>query len=291
MIWVVGSDGMLGKEICSLLRKEQISFQGTDKEVNITSLAQLNEASKKIKPTWIINCAAYTNVDGAEDNKAIAYQLNSDGPCNLAKIASKLDIPLIHISTDYVFSTVDKQIPIKEDFETNPISVYGDSKLSGELAIQKYCKKYFIFRTSWLYGKHGKNFVFTMLKLMQSKSELKVVSDQLGSPTWTFDLAEHILFIIKNKRKEYGLYHFSNQGSCSWYGFAKEINKIAHQYNYVSYVNVIPCNTDQYPTKAKRPKYSVLSKNKILKTFYLTIPKWHESLQNFLEEIDISDIK
>ena len=291
MVWIVGCNGMLGKEICDILLEQKISYFSSDKEIDITDYNQLKKTALESKPSWIVNCSAYTNVDKAEDDAIAAFQINQMGVGNLATIAQDHDIPIIHFSTDYVFDGLNEN-PVEESEVPNPIGIYGQSKLAGELKLQKICSKFFVIRTAWLYGKYGKNFVYTMLKLMNEKKELKVVNDQIGTPTWTFDLASLAVKFISENSKEYGIYHFTNNGKCSWYDFAKEIYGLGKEYNLIqnSEVEVTPCTTGEFPTKAKRPKYSVLSKAKIEKVFNFKIPAWESSLRNFMKGVEKSEI-
>ena len=213
-------------------------------------------------PDIIIHCAAYTNVDKAEDESETAELINVKGTENLAKVCAKNNIPLVYISTDYVFDG-EKTNPYTPDDSPNPINIYGKTKLGGEEVIKKYCEKYYIIRTSWLYGHHGKNFVETMLSL-RGNPEIKVVDDQIGCPTWTMDLSDGILKIINNK--PCGTYHVCGSGETSWFGFAKEVFKQAG----IS-VNIIPCTTSEFPRPAKRPKYSVMDNNGICRDWKLAL--------------------
>jgi dTDP-4-dehydrorhamnose reductase len=227
-----------------------------------------------IKPDYCINCAAYTAVDKAETEKELAFQINAEAVGVLAAVCSKYETRFIHISTDYVFDGT-ATVPYLEDFPTNPLNVYGASKLEGERQALQYNPDSLIIRTSWVYSSYGRNFVKTMLKLQQEQAEIKVINDQIGSPTYAADLAEAILKILPQYKP--GIYHYSNDGVVSWYDFALAIKKII-QSNCIIY----PINTAQYPTPAKRPHYSVLNKEKIIKTFKLKIPYWEESLQKCL---------
>ncbi len=281
---------MLGRELELLLKEKSIDFVGTDKEVSITDLNILYEFSDSItkknkKIRWIINCAAYTMVDKAEDETSLCYDINVFGPQNLAKLACDLDASLIHISTDYVFSG-DTDSPYSEENPKAPCCVYGSSKSEGEDLVLSLCKNSLIIRTAWLYGRYGHNFVYTMLKLMNQKDHLNVVDDQVGSPTWTKDLANVIITIISKAEIHYGIYHYTNEGQCSWFEFSKEIYRLGVTYGIIkNQCEIRPIKTSEYKTKAKRPLYSVLSKEKIKRVYRIDIPHWKLSLQKFLEEI------
>jgi dTDP-4-dehydrorhamnose reductase len=239
-------------------------------------------ALRELKPQIIINCAAYTNVDGCETCRELAMQVNGEGPRFLAQLALDADATLVHISTDFVFAG-DKREPYQETDAVAPLSVYGKSKLRGEENIlQSGLKKYFIIRTSWLYGLNGNNFVETMIRLAKEHSELKVVADQHGTPTWTDDLARAVFALVRTD--QYGIYHFSDQGECSWHQFAAEIIDQAQKSEPLSVESIVPIPTEGYPVPAERPKYSVMSKQKIQQVTGLDIPPWQESLHAYLEQ-------
>jgi dTDP-4-dehydrorhamnose reductase len=286
MIWVVGSKGMLGSETVNLFTANGLKFIGSDREVDILDINALNYFCEKHKPTWIINCSGYTNVDLAESEADKAFELNATGTINLSKCAKKIDARIIHISTDYVFGVYDKKIPLTENFMTLPESVYGKTKLAGEWMIQSMVKKYFIIRTSWLYGLHGKNFVNTMLHMFNEKSELKVVNDQWGSPTWTYDLSNLFLMIIESDYDKYGIYHYTGEGSITWYEFAMEIYTQSKNISLqLSDCIIKPCTSSEYQTRAIRPEWSVLSKEKIKNLFNIVIPDWKISLNKYLNNL------
>lgn len=267
-ILVTGANGMLGKDLCPILEQNNYTVIKTNSQImDITDFEMTNKVISEQKPDIIIHCAAYTNVDKAQEDFETAKQINSTGTENLAQICSTKDIPILYISTDYVFDGT-KQTPYTPDDEPNPINNYGLTKYYGEQAIQKFCKKYYIIRTSWLYGIHGKNFVETMLSLA-AKPELKVVNDQTGCPTWTVDLSNGIIKLLKNEI--YGIYHICSSGETTWYGFAKEIfNQCKLE------VNLKPCTTEEFPRPAKRPKYSVMDNANIC-------GYWKDGLQNYLK--------
>ena len=268
-ILVTGANGMLGQDLCPSLEKENFEVLATDVDtLDITDLSAVEKFFAANCADYIVHCAAYTNVDGAEANPDLAEKINVLGTKNLALMAKKYDIPIIAISTDYVFDG-SATTPYTPDCKTCPISVYGKTKLGGELAIQENCKKYYILRTSWLYGLHGKNFVETMIKLSQTNDSLKVVDDQVGCPTWTMELVKVIIKVIKEKF-EYGIYHTCGGGSTSWYGFTKEIFRIAG-----IKTPVYPCTTEEFPRPAKRPKYSIMNNKGLCRD-------WKKALDDYM---------
>ncbi len=266
-ILVTGADGMLGQDLCPILEDEGYDVIETDiKTLDITNPEMIDAVFECEKPDIVIHCAAYTNVDKAEEDIETARLINAKGTENIAKACAKIDSTLVYISTDYVFNGEETK-PYLPDDKAKPLNNYGLTKLEGEEAVRKYCKKYFITRTSWLYGIHGKNFVETMISL-KDKPELKVVDDQTGCPTWTVELANGIVKLLDGA--EYGTYHICGSGQTSWYGFAKEIFKLSGLD-----VNLNPCTTDEYPRAAKRPKYSVLDNNGMCR-------KWESALKDYL---------
>ncbi len=278
---------MLGKEVSDLLESKSIPYIGTDIEVDITDKDSLDEFISSVKPPirWIINCSAYTAVDKAEDDREKAFSINSDGVYNIASIARNADAQLIHISTDYVFDG-NSTTPYSEDDTVSPLGVYGESKEAGERHIRNLLDKYYIFRTSWLYGRYGPNFVTTMLRLFNEKDMLGVVGDQRGCPTWTYDLVRTIYTVISDKKSKFGTYHFSNLGETTWYGFAKEIYNQSIRLGLIdTKCEITSITTGDYPTRTKRPEYSVLNKNKIQQSMKIAIPRWESSLIKFLRSI------
>ena len=277
---ITGSKGQLGQAIQSVAHNyPEIDFIFCDfNELNITDENNCDVIFNKYKPQFCINTAAYTAVDKAESEKDKVFAINVKGSENLANICKKYDVILLHISTDFVFDGM-SNIPYKETDITNPINVYGQTKLDGEKIIQNIYEKYYIIRTSWLYSQFGNNFMKTMLKLSSERDKLSVVSDQIGTPTNAINLAEVILSIIKlhysSESKNYGIYHFSNEGQCSWYEFAKEIFRV----NNIN-IDLYPIKTSEYPTLAKRPQYSVLDKTKIKEVFNVEIKDWKEVIAN-----------
>ncbi|WP_139263030.1 dTDP-4-dehydrorhamnose reductase [Flammeovirga pacifica] len=281
-ILVTGAKGQLGSELQFLSHSQKdLTFTFVDvEELDITNQNKVVDFFGKGKFDYCINCAAYTAVDKAESDKDLAYEVNVNGPKNLAVAAKKHKTKVFHVSTDFVFNG-DSSTAYTEDMVTNPLGVYGDTKLKGEEAIAKTIQHYFIIRTAWLYSSYGGNFVKTMLRLGREREELGVIVDQIGTPTYARDLAETILSMINNCDEAYGIYHFSNEGVASWYDFAKTVFKIK---NIEVKVNPIP--TSAYPTPAKRPSFSLLDKSKIKTTFNISIPYWQDSLLNCLDLID-----
>lgn len=285
MIWLIGNKGMLGSEIARQLIENKIDFVGTDIDVDITSYDALSTFAKNKSIKWIINCAAYTAVDLAESNVELATKLNATAPGNIAKVAKEIDATVIHISTDYVFDGTGDS-PRTEDMEIAPIGVYGITKADGEKSVSENAEKYYILRTAWLYGWAGKNFVYTMLRAMNKNPAVKVVADQKGTPTFAGDLAHVILKIISKENPiPYGIYHVTDLGETTWWDFTKEIKNQGIDVGYLQNKDCVvnSCTTEEYPTPAKRPAYSVLSKDKIQQALGITLPQWQESLSVFLK--------
>lgn len=242
-------------------------------KLDITDLEAVRKIVCENDVKVIVNCAAYTNVDAAESNQELAELLNAQAPKNLAEAMKEVGGTLIHISTDYVFGKEPYNTPCREDQKGTPTGVYGLTKLHGEQNIIKSGCNYIIIRTAWLYSEFGKNFVKTMLNLTATKPELKVVFDQVGTPTYAYDLAEAIVAILQ-KKENTGIYHFSNEGVCSWYDFTKMIA----EYSCQTVCNIQPCHSEEFPSPVKRPAFSVLDKTKIKQTFDISIPYWTDSL-------------
>ncbi|WP_304941798.1 dTDP-4-dehydrorhamnose reductase [Vallitalea guaymasensis] len=272
---IIGVNGQLGHDAVKLLSTYH-KIVGLDKDtLDITNFIELQNRITEIRPEVIINCAGYTNVDDCEINYESAYNTNAQGCYNLALIAKKYDCILVHISTDYVFDG-EKDEPYIESDLPNPINIYGSSKLLGETIITTISPKYFILRTSWLYGTHGKNFVKTILKLSETKDVISVVNDQIGTPTYTIDIINVISKLIKTNI--YGIYHVSNEGRCSWYEFAEKIIKLTNKET-----TIIPITTNQSKRKADRPHYSVLENSMLKHRFGYTLRNWEEALTEFLK--------
>lgn len=280
-ILITGCNGQLGNEIQKLEKvNPQHTFFSTDvAELDITNQLAIDQFIQENKIDGIINCAAYTAVDKAESNKLLCTALNAEAPAYLAMSIEKRGGWLVQVSTDYVFDGT-KHTPYVETDTPCPDSVYGSTKLAGEIAVQKLCKKTMIIRTAWLYSTFGNNFVKTMIRLGKEKSELGVIFDQIGTPTYARDLAVAIMTAV-NKGIVPGTYHFSNEGVISWYDFTKAIHRIAG----INGCHVKPLHTAEYPTPANRPHYSVLDKTKIKDTYGIEVPYWEESLQECITEL------
>lgn len=273
-IVVLGASGQLGsclKKVAAERNITDISFPG-EQEANILDSDLLDKLFASEKPSFVINCAAYTAVDKAEDEQDICRKVNREGAANIAKNCVKHDATLIHISTDFVFKG-NVPLLLSETDPAEPENIYGLTKLEGEQDITRILEKHFTLRTSWLYSEFGNNFVKTMLRLGKERDQLGVIADQTGSPTYAIDLAGAILDIIASDSTAYGIYHYSNEGVTSWYDFAKTIFDISN-----TTVKVNPVKTSEYVTKAVRPHYSVMDKSKIKKEFNLDIPYWRDSL-------------
>ncbi|MBK0378127.1 dTDP-4-dehydrorhamnose reductase [Mucilaginibacter segetis] len=272
---VFGASGQLGQCFKKIAEEKSIDslLFPSEEEANILDIGLLDKLFINNKPDYCINCAAYTAVDKAESDEQAAYKVNKTGVENLSKLCDKYNTTLIHISTDFVFNG-DKPSPLNEEDETSPISVYGQTKLDGEQIIPEIIKQFFIIRTGWLYSEYGNNFVKTMLKLGAERDVLKIIADQIGTPTYAMDLADCIINIISSGESAYGIYHYSNEGVASWYDFSKAIFDISK-----TDVKVLPIPTSDYVTPAKRPAYSVMDKSKVKRTFSIEIPYWRDSLK------------
>lgn len=280
-VLVTGAKGQLGQCIQSIAHQyPTLNFLFVDKQqMDITNIIQISEFFKTHKVDWCINCAAYTAVDQAEIHKEEAYQINVLGTRNIAQLCQEYGVKLIHISTDFVFDGL-KTSPYTEWDATNPINVYGETKLKGELEVKAHCASHFIIRTSWLYSEFGHNFMKTMLRLASERDILRVVNDQIGSPTYALDLAEALLHIIQKDKDHYGVFHYSNQGQISWFEFAKTIFELVNHHIVLEQIL-----TKDYPTLATRPLYSVLDTSKISEAFNLEIPFWKDGLVTALSKV------
>lgn len=277
-ILVTGANGQLGNEMRIVAKNSADNYIFTDvAELDITNAAAVEKMVTDNDVNVIVNCAAYTNVDKAEDDREFAEILNAKAAENLAVAIKKNNGLLVHVSTDYVFGGTKNNTPCKEDEPANPTGVYGVTKLHGEQAIMATGCHYIIIRTAWLYSEFGKNFLKTMLNLTATKPQLKVVFDQVGSPTYAYDLALAIFDIVENRKYEGndGIYHFSNEGVCSWFDFTKMIAEYAGN----TQCDIQPCHSDEFPSKVVRPSYSVLDKTKIKATFGTVVPYWTDSLK------------
>ena len=273
-ILITGSNGMLGHDLIEVLKDNHELILTTSKTLDITDKNHVIEFIGENKPDIVINSAAYTNVDGCEENQETAYSINGDGVRNLAEGCSKIDCPLVHISTDYVFNGKNTT-PWVEDDEIGPISVYGKSKLKGEEAILETLDKFFIIRTAWLYGINGSNFPKTMLELAKNHSEITVVYDEVGTPTYTPDLAKAISQLIETDY--YGIYHITNSGSCSWCEFARYIFEIAGKD-----VKVIPVTASEFARPAPRPHYSVLENKKWIGNGFEPLRSYKDAIKEYI---------
>ena len=302
-IFVTGANGQLGNEMRLIAKDSSNNYIFTDVNqvegvdttfLDITDLEAVRKMVAEHQVEAIVNCAAYTNVDAAEDNEALAEKLNAEAPENLAKAMKEVDGLLIQISTDYVFGKEPYNVPCKEGQQGTPTGVYGLTKLHGEQRVIATECKYVIIRTAWLYSEYGKNFCKTMMQLTATKPQVKVVFDQVGTPTYAWDLAQAIAVIIEDYKKEAfnshlssfnysktGVYHYSNEGVCSWYDFAKMIA----EYSGAKGCDVQPCHSDEFPSPVKRPSYSVLDKTKIKDVFGVEVPYWTDSLKKCIHNI------
>lgn len=293
-ILVTGANGQLGNEMRIVAKDSKDKYIFTDvvevggQETTILDITNLDAVRSIVKENdvkVIVNCAAWTNVDAAEDPDKydLVELLNAKAPESLAIAMKEVNGLLVHISTDYVFGGDPYNTPCKEDQKGTPTGVYGLTKLHGEQNIQNSGVDYLIFRTAWLYSEFGKNFVKTMMNLTSSKPQLKVVFDQVGTPTYAFDLAKTIFDIIENRKYEgnTGIYHYSNEGVCSWYDFTKMIAEIAGNTS----CDIQPCHSDEFPSPVKRPAFSVLDKTKVKEAFVLTIPYWTDSLRKCIANL------
>ncbi len=273
-IAVTGSDGMLGSDIGKVFSDVEL-LQLTLHDFDITDLDQTFTYIRDIQPDYLIHCAAFTDVDASEHNPETAYKVNGTGARNVAMACEEVKCPMVYISSDYVFEGT-KNEPYKEWDEARPVSEYGFSKLLGERYVSSMTNRYYIVRTSWLYGKHGKNFVETIKRLLTEKDKLTVVNDQIGAPTYTYDLAVTLRELIG---KGYGIYHVTNASHCSWFEFAQEIARIRS-----SNTNIVPITTEEFNRPAKRPAYSVLDNTMLRLEGIKALRHWKEALRDYLSE-------
>lgn len=277
MILITGSNGQLGTELRYLLDEKNIAYLATDAaEMDITDKTAVAAVFQEVKPTVVYHCAAYTAVDNAEDEgKELNALINETGTKNVAEAAKSVGATMYYISTDYVFDGTNQEQYQVDDF-ANPKNEYGRAKHVGEQLVESICSKYYIIRTSWVFGQYGHNFVFTMRRLAETQPKLTVVDDQVGRPTWTRTLSEFLLH-LEDVKADYGVYHLSNDNSCSWYEFAREILKDSE-------VEVSPVTSEKYPQKAYRPKHSIMDLSKAKATEF-NIPTWQEALASFILDI------
>lgn len=292
--WICGASGMLGTELRLMMEDRGLPFLATDREVDIRSASAVQDFLQEhpgLSGGWILNCAAYTAVDKAEDDAETCRLLNAVAPGVLAAAAVQNHMGMIHISTDYVFDgTAPKgpsgeSLPWTEDMPTGPLGVYGETKRDGEESVRWMCPDHYIVRTAWLYGAHGPNFVHTMLRLMKEKPELTVVADQYGCPTWTRTLAEAILVLTdKESKAPFGTYHLCCRGNTTWHGFAREIGTLARQEGLLDHVPpVIPVTSRENPVRARRPAWSVMDTAKIQREASFVPPHWNTALADYLK--------
>ena len=289
-VFVTGVKGQLGYDVMNELEKQGLEGIGVDiDEMDITDADQVNEVIKEAAPDAVIHCAAYTAVDAAEDNEEICRKVNAQGTENIAKVCEELDIKMMYISTDYVFNGQGER-PWEPDDKREPLNVYGQTKYEGELAIEEHVKKFFTVRIAWVFGVNGKNFIKTMLNVAKTHDTLKVVNDQIGTPTYTFDLARLLVDMIETDK--YGYYHATNEGGyISWYDFTKEIFRQATALGHEEYseekVTVLPVTTEEYGvSKAARPFNSRLDKSKLAENGFTPLPTWQDALGRYLKEIE-----
>ena len=275
-VLVTGVKGQLGYDVVNELTKRGIEAVGVDiEEMDITDAVSVDKVMKEVSPDAVIHCAAYTAVDAAEEMEEVCRRVNADGTRNIANVCKELDIKMIYISTDYVFSGQGERLWEPED-ERAPQSVYGQTKYEGELAVQELLEKYFIVRIAWVFGINGKNFIKTMLKLSETHDTIKVVNDQFGSPTYTYDLAGLLVDMVQTEK--YGIYHATNEGICSWYEFACAIFQEAG-----IDMKVLPVTTAEYGAKATRPYNSRMSKDKLTENGFDRLPSWQDALRRYLD--------
>lgn len=296
-VLVTGVKGQLGYDVVNELEKQNIEAVGVDiEEMDITDSASVNKVIKEVNPDAVIHCAAWTAVDAAEDEdkKEKVKLVNVDGTQNIANVCKELDIKMMYISTDYVFNGEGTEPWQPDCKDYTPQNVYGQTKLDGELAVANTLNKYFIVRIAWVFGKNGNNFIKTMLKVGKNHDQLKVVSDQIGTPTYTFDLAKLLVSMIVTDK--YGYYHATNEGGyISWWNFTKEIFKQATEMGYDRYseknITVTPVSTAEYGvSKAKRPFNSRLDKSKLVENGFTPLPTWQDAVSRYLKEIDIDNL-
>ena len=279
-VLVTGVKGQLGYDVVNELKKRGYAAFGVDiDEMDITDFDSVRRVITAAKVDSVVHCAAYTAVDKAEDFLDICMQVNVEGPRNIAQVCRELDLKMVYISTDYVFSGTGEE-PFKEYDPKGPTNVYGKSKLAGELAVSELVAKHFIVRISWAFGYNGNNFVKTMLKLGKERDNVSVVSDQIGSPTYTFDVARLLVDMLETEK--YGTYHGTNEGYCSWYDFACAI------FNYAKMdVEVIPVDSSKFPVKATRPKNSRLSKTELDRNGFTRLPQWVDALHRYMDSLSV----
>lgn len=277
-VLVTGVNGQLGHDVMNELAKRGYEGVGVDvAEMDITDAQAVDKVITGAGVDKVIHCAAYTAVDAAEDNVDVCQKVNAEGTENIAKVCKKLDLPMVYISTDYVFDGEGTR-PWEPDDQRDPLNVYGQTKYEGELAVEENLDKYFIVRIAWVFGVNGKNFIKTMLNLAENHDTISVVNDQVGSPTYTYDLARLLVDMIETEK--YGRYHATNEGLCTWYEFAQEIFRQAQVQ-----VKVVPVTSEEFPAKAKRPHNSRMNKDKLDEMGFERLPSWQDALSRYLQII------
>lgn len=277
-VLVTGVKGQLGHDVMNELAKRGYEGVGVDvEEMDITDRDAVERVMREAHVDKVMHCAAWTAVDAAEDQVEFCRKVNAVGTENIARMCRELDLPMVYLSTDYVFDGEGER-PWEPDDERHPLNVYGQTKYEGELAVEKYLEKYFIVRIAWVFGVNGNNFIKTMLRLSETHDTLTVVDDQIGSPTYTYDLARLLVDMLETEK--YGRYHATNEGLCSWCDFAKEIFRQAGKK-----VTVLPVTSDEYPAKAKRPHNSRMNKDKLEEMGFTRLPSWQDALGRYLKEI------
>lgn len=278
-VLVTGVKGQLGYDVVRELQSRGHEAIGVDiEEMDITDETAVSRVMEETAPEAVIHCSAFTAVDRAEEERELCYKVNVEGTENIAKMCQKLGCKMLYLSTDYIFSG-EGQRPWEPEDTPSPLNAYGQSKYQGEVALRQYVDKYFIVRISWVFGINGNNFIKTMLRLGKENGAVKVVDDQIGSPTYTFDLAKLLVDMIETE--QYGAYHATNEGICSWYEFAKEIFQEAN----MKEVTVTPVSSEEFPVKAKRPKNSRMSKEKLVQNGFSLLPSWQDAVKRYIEEL------
>lgn len=278
-VLVTGVKGQLGYDVVRELQSRGHEAIGVDiEEMDITDETAVSRVMEETAPEAVIHCSAFTAVDRAEEEQELCYKVNVQGTENIAKMCQKLGCKMLYLSTDYIFSG-EGQRPWEPEDTPSPLNAYGQSKYQGEVALRQYVDKYFIVRISWVFGINGNNFIKTMLRLGKENGAVKVVDDQIGSPTYTFDLAKLLVDMIETE--QYGAYHATNEGICSWYEFAKEIFQEAN----MKEVTVTPVSSEEFPVKAKRPKNSRMSKEKLVQNGFSLLPSWQDAVKRYIEEL------
>ncbi|HOW43982.1 MAG TPA: dTDP-4-dehydrorhamnose reductase [Candidatus Aminicenantes bacterium] len=283
-IWLVGAAGMLGRQLAGEFAARGIPVLASDREVDVRDAASLEAFARKRRIGWIVNCAAYTAVDRAEDEPAAAFAVNATGTENLARLAARLEAKLVHFSTDYVFAG-DRAEPYREDDEPRPLSVYGRSKLEGERRLALCLERFFLFRVSWLYGVHGANFVHAMLRVFRERDEARVVDDQFGSPTYAGQLAANVAGLVASGSERFGVYHYCDEGVVSWRQFAAAIQELALRAGMIGRaIPIAAVATAAYGARAPRPLHAVLDRRRVQEELGFAVRPWRSNLEDFFRE-------